>query len=340
MSRKAKILDGQPQGEELALEATLRPRSFEEFVGQKKVTENLRVFVQAARSRGEPLDHVLFCGPPGLGKTTLAHVIANEMGVEITSTSGPAVEKKGDLAGLLTNLKKNDVLFIDELHRLPRVVEENLYPAMEDFHFDYLVGDGPSARSLRLRLPPFTLIGATTRTALLSSPLRDRFGIVCRLEFYPPEELARIVKRSAALLKIKIDDEAAVEIARRSRGTPRISNRLLRRVRDFAEVSGEEKITLERARSALDRLEVDAHGLDAMDRAILKCIIEGFGGGPVGVEAIAASVAEERETIEDVYEPYLLQEGFVQRTPRGRVATEKAYRHLGLEPPRGQRSLL
>jgi Holliday junction DNA helicase RuvB len=340
MSRKAKILDGEPQGEELALEATLRPRSFEEFVGQKKVTDNLRVFVQAARGRGEPLDHVLFCGPPGLGKTTLAHVIANEMGVEITSTSGPAVEKKGDLAGLLTNLKKNDVLFIDELHRLPRVVEENLYPAMEDFHFDYLVGDGPSARSLRLRLPPFTLIGATTRTALLSSPLRDRFGIVCRLEFYPPEELARIVKRSAALLKIKIDEEAAIEIARRSRGTPRISNRLLRRVRDFAEVSGEEKITLERARSALDRLEVDAQGLDAMDRAILKCIIEGFGGGPVGVEAIAASVAEERETIEDVYEPYLLQEGFVQRTPRGRVATEKAYRHLGLEPPRGQRSLL
>ncbi|RME27179.1 MAG: Holliday junction branch migration DNA helicase RuvB [Deltaproteobacteria bacterium] len=325
--------------EDGSLERALRPTTFEEYVGQTETTANLKVFVQAARQRGEALDHVLFCGPPGLGKTTLAQVIANEMGVGFVVSSGPAIERKGDLAGILSNLKERDVLFIDEIHRLPRVVEENLYPSMEDFHFDYVVGDGPSARNLRLRLPQFTLIGATTRTALLSSPLRDRFGVVCRLDFYPPEDLAKILARSASILEVELLPDGAMEIARRSRGTPRIANRLLRRVRDFAQVLGDGRITIDVAKEALAKLGVDELGLDAMDHKILRAIIEHFDGGPVGVEAIAATVAEERETIEDVYEPFLLQVGLLQRTPRGRVATEKAYRHLGFSKYSPQKGL-
>jgi Holliday junction DNA helicase RuvB len=325
--------------EDISAERTLRPQVFSEYVGQTKITDNLKVFVEAAKQREEALDHVLFCGPPGLGKTTLAHVIANELGVGLAGTSGPAVERKGDLAGILTNLKPRDVLFIDEVHRLPHVVEENLYPAMEDFRFDYIVGEGPSARNLKLKLSPFTLVGATTRTALLSSPMRDRFGVVCRLEFYPPEDLGRILERSARILHVQLDREGAVEIARRSRGTPRVANRLLRRVRDFAQVLGDGRVTAEVAREALTRLEVDDLGLDRMDHLILKTIMERFGGGPVGVEAIAASVSEERDTIEEVYEPYLLQEGLINRTARGRTATARAYEHLGLKPPRGQPDL-
>jgi Holliday junction DNA helicase RuvB len=308
--------------DDIPVERALRPRVFSEYVGQAKITDNLKVFVEAAKQREEALDHVLFCGPPGLGKTTLAYVITNELGVNLVSTSGPAIERKGDLAGILTNLKPRDVLFIDEVHRLPRVVEENLYPAMEDFRFDYIVGEGPSARNLKLKLAPFTLVGATTRTALLSSPMRDRFGVVCRLEFYPPEELGQMV-----------------EIARRSRGTPRVANRLLRRVRDFAQVLGDGRVTAEVAREALTRLEVDDLGLDRMDHLILKVIIERFGGGPVGVEAIAASVSEEKDTIEEVYEPYLLQEGLINRTARGRTATSRAFKHLGIDPPKGQPGL-
>ncbi len=326
--------------EELPVETALRPQRFDEYVGQSAVTDNLQIFVQAAKLRGEPLDHVLFCGPPGLGKTTLAYVIANEMGVDIVTASGPAIERKGDLAGILTNLKQNDVFFIDEIHRLPRVVEENMYPAMEDFHFDYIVGEGPSARNLRLKLPHFTLIGATTRTALLSSPMRDRFGVVSRLEFYSPAELETIVRRSAQILQVPLDEEGALEIARRSRGTPRVANRLLRRVRDFAQVLGDGRVNAAVAQEALERMEVDNLGLDRMDHIILATIVEKFAGGPVGVEAIAASVAEERETIEDVYEPYLIQEGFIQRTPRGRLATARAYAHLGIEAPASQSRLL
>jgi Holliday junction DNA helicase RuvB len=321
------------------VERALRPRVFSEYVGQAKITDNLKVFVEAAKQREEALDHVLFCGPPGLGKTTLAHVITNELDVSLVSTSGPAIERKGDLAGILTNLKPRDVLFIDEVHRLPRVVEENLYPAMEDFRFDYIVGEGPSARNLKLKLAPFTLVGATTRTALLSSPMRDRFGVVCRLEFYPPEELGQILERSAHILHVQLDREGAVEIARRSRGTPRVANRLLRRVRDFAQVLGDGRVTAEVAREALTRLEVDDLGLDRMDHLILKVIIERFGGGPVGVEAIAASVSEEKDTIEEVYEPYLLQEGLINRTARGRTATSRAFKHLGIDPPKGQPGL-
>jgi Holliday junction DNA helicase RuvB len=321
------------------VERALRPRVFSEYVGQAKITDNLKVFVEAAKQREEALDHVLFCGPPGLGKTTLAHVITNELDVSLVSTSGPAIERKGDLAGILTNLKPRDVLFIDEVHRLPRVVEENLYPAMEDFRFDYIVGEGPSARNLKLKLAPFTLVGATTRTALLSSPMRNRFGVVCRLEFYPPEELGQILERSAHILHVQLDREGAVEIARRSRGTPRVANRLLRRVRDFAQVLGDGRVTAEVAREALTRLEVDDLGLDRMDHLILKVIIERFGGGPVGVEAIAASVSEEKDTIEEVYEPYLLQEGLINRTARGRTATSRAFKHLGIDPPKGQPGL-
>jgi Holliday junction DNA helicase, RuvB subunit len=332
-SRKDQVrtLSGDATPEDISLERSLRPQCFAEYVGQCKITDNLKVFVEAARKREEALDHVLFCGPPGLGKTTLATVIARELEVDIVTTSGPAIERKGDLAGILTNLKKRDVLFIDEIHRLPSVVEEILYPAMEDFHFDYMVGEGPSARNLRLQLPQFTLVGATTRTALLSSPMRDRFGVICRLEFYPADELAQILRRSARILKVAVAEDAAVEIARRSRGTPRIANRLLRRLRDFAEVLGDGRVTLALARDALARLEVDGLGLDRMDHRILRVIIEKFDGGPVGVDAIAASLSEERETLEDVYEPFLLQEGLLQRTPRGRVATRQAYEHLGLK---------
>jgi holliday junction DNA helicase RuvB len=334
-----RAVDAQATIEDAQAEHSLRPRCFEEYVGQHKVTDNLKVFVEAARQRGEALDHVLFCGPPGLGKTTLAYVIAHELGVEVVTTSGPAVERKGDLAGILTNLKDRDVLFIDEIHRLPSIVEENLYPAMEDFTFDYVVGEGPAARNLQLRLPRFTLVGATTRTALLSSPLRDRFGVTCRLEFYPPEELGQILERSARILGVALEAEAAVEIARRSRGTPRVANRLLRRLRDFAQVLGDGRVGLPLAREALERLEVDALGLDRMDHRILLAIIEKFDGGPVGLETIAACLSEDGETVEDVYEPFLLQEGLLQRTPRGRVATPRAYAHLGLKPSGRQSGL-
>ncbi len=330
----------EPLREEVSLEKSLRPQTFAEYIGQQETIANLKVFVKAARQREEVLDHVLFCGPPGLGKTTLAYVIANEMGVNIVTSSGPAIERKGDLAGILTNLKQNDVLFIDEIHRLPRVVEETLYPSMEDFQFDYVVGEGPAARNLRLKLPHFTLIGATTRTALLSSPMRDRFGVVCRLQFYPPQDLAEIVNRSASILGLELQRDGANEIARRSRGTPRVANRLLRRVRDFAQVLGDGTIDQQAAQAALARLDVDELGLDRMDHMILRTIIESFKGGPVGVEAIAASVAEERETIEDVYEPFLMQEGLLQRTPRGRRATLRAYEHLGIALPAGPQKLL
>jgi Holliday junction DNA helicase RuvB len=318
-----------------AAEFAIRPRTFADFVGQEGLKSKLRVFVAAARGRAEALDHILLCGPPGLGKTTLAHILAHELGVDLKQTSGPAIEKKGDLAGILTNLAERDVLFIDEIHRLSPVVEENLYPAMEDFKFDVLVGEGAHARSIKLPLKRFTLIGATTRTGLLTSPLRDRFGIVERLDHYPVEDLANIVRRSAVILGVSLTDEAADELGRRSRGTPRIANRLLRRVRDFAQVEGDGAITVGVARSALDRLDVDACGLDAMDRKYLLCILEKFGGGPVGVETLCASLSEERDTIEEVYEPYLLQEGFIQRTPRGRVVTQRMLAHFHREvPPR------
>ena len=327
-----RTLDARPTEDDLSVEGSLRPQTFDEYIGQTKVTDNLKVFVQAAKQRDEALDHVLFCGPPGLGKTTLAYVIAHELGVGLVTTSGPALDRKGDLAGILTNLKEKDVLFIDEIHRLPRVVEENLYPAMEDFHFDYVVGEGPAARNLKLRLPRFTLVSATTRTALLSSPMRDRFGVVCRLEYYPPEELQIIVDRSARILGVHLERGGAEEIARRSRGTPRVANRLLRRVRDFAQVLGDGRITLDVARDALARLQVDSLGLDRMDYLILRTIIEKFDGGPVGLETIAASVSEERDTIEEVYEPFLMQEGLLQRTPRGRLVTPRGYQHLGIKP--------
>jgi Holliday junction DNA helicase RuvB len=339
INKAGRAVSAQATPEDVSAERTLRPQVFSEYIGQKKITDNLKVFVEAARQREEALDHVLFSGPPGLGKTTLAHVIAHELDVDLVSTSGPAIERKGDLAGILTNLKPRDVLFIDEVHRLPRVVEENLYPAMEDFHFDYVVGEGPAARNLKLKLSPFTLVGATTRTALLSSPMRDRFGVVCRLEFYPPEELGEILERSARILQMQLDPAGAVEIACRSRGTPRVANRLLRRVRDFAQVLGDGRVTAGVAREALTRLEVDDLGLDRMDHLILRTIIERFGGGPVGVEAIAASVSEERDTIEEVYEPFLLQEGLINRTARGRTATTRAFKHLGIEPPKGQPGL-
>ena len=311
-------------------EVSLRPRYLNEYVGQRKAKENLEVFIEAAKLRGEPLDHVLLSGPPGLGKTTLASIIANEMGVNMRITSGPTIEKAGDLAALLTNLQPNDILFVDEIHRLNRQVEEILYPAMEDYAIDIIIGKGPSANSIRLDLPKFTLIGATTRSGQLTAPLRDRFGVVLRLELYTPEELRRIVVRSAGILEIEIESSGAEEIAKRSRGTPRIANRMLRRVRDFAQVRAGGVITKEVADQALTRLEVDHQGLDALDRRMLRSIIEFYNGGPVGLETLAATINEEAVTLEDVYEPYLLQQGFLTRTPRGRCVTQKAYEHLNI----------
>ncbi|HEY8011486.1 MAG TPA: Holliday junction branch migration DNA helicase RuvB [Rudaea sp.] len=320
--------------EDEVIEASIRPRKLAEYLGQQTVREQLGIYIEAARRRGEALDHVLIFGPPGLGKTTLSHVIANELGVNLRSTSGPVIERAGDLAALLTNLQPRDVLFIDEIHRLSPVVEEILYPAMEDNQIDIMIGEGPAARSIKLDLPPFTLIGATTRAGLLTSPLRDRFGIVQRLEFYTPDELAAIVRRSAKILGIACVDAGAVEIANRARGTPRIANRLLRRVRDFAEVKASGKITREVAIAAMEMLKVDAAGFDALDRRLLGTIIDHFDGGPVGVESLAAALSEERGTIEDVLEPYLIQQGFLMRTARGRMVTSKAYRHLGLRAPK------
>lgn len=322
-----------PLTEDQEVEITLRPRRFEEFIGQERVKDNLRVYIQAAKQRKEALDHVLFYGPPGLGKTTLANIISNELGVNIRSTSGPILERPGDLAAILTNLNEYDILFIDEIHRMPRVVEEVLYPALEDFHLDIIIGQGPSARTLKVTLPPFTLVGATTRTGLLTSPLRDRFGVIVRLQYYKPEDLMQIVKRSSGILGVEIEDDACYEIARRSRGTPRIANRLLRRVRDFAEVKGDGRVTLPITEHALEMMEVDHLGLDDMDRRLLRTIIEKYNGGPVGIETLAASLREDRETIEDVYEPFLLQEGLIERTPRGRLATRGAYEHLKIKIP-------
>lgn len=320
----------QNESEEIA-EISLRPKTLDEYIGQTKVKENMKVYIEAAKKRGEPLDHILLYGPPGLGKTTLASIISTEMNTNIRITSGPAIEKPGDLAALLTNLSPNDVLFIDEIHRLNRSVEEILYPALEDYNLDIIIGKGPSARSIRLDLPKFTLIGATTRAGSLTTPLRDRFGIMHRLELYNPDELNTIVTRSAKILGVEIDNKGSAEIARRSRGTPRIANRLLKRVRDYAAVLGDGRITEEIAKIALEKLEIDELGLDNIDRKILRTIIQSYSGGPVGIETLASTIGEETETIEDVYEPYLLQMGFLSRTPRGRIATPNAYSHLGLE---------
>ena len=315
------------------IENSLRPTSLDDYIGQRKVKEPLTVYIQAAKTRKESLDHVLLYGPPGLGKTTLSHIIANELGSQFKVTSGPAIEHAADLAAILTNLNQNDVLFIDEIHRLNKTVEEILYPAMEDFALDFIVGKGPSARNMRLKIKPFTLIGATTRAGMLTNPLRDRFGVICRLELYSPEELKIIIKRSAKILGVQIDDDAAGEIAKRSRGTPRIANRLLKRIRDYAEVQGEGKITKDIADKTLDIMEIDDIGLDNIDRKIMLSIINKFGGGPVGLETLAATISEDATTIEDVYEPYLLQLGFIARTPRGRVAMPPAYEHLKITPP-------
>ncbi len=320
--------------QEETLERALRPKVLDEYVGQEKARGQLEIFINAARGRGEPLDHVLLFGPPGLGKTTLAHIIAKEMGVNMRQTSGPVLERAGDLAALLTNLEPNDVLFIDEIHRLSPVVEEILYPAMEDYRLDIMIGEGPAARSVRLDLPPFTLVGATTRAGMLTNPLRDRFGIVSRLEFYTSEELSRIVKRSAGLLEVDMQGDGALEIAKRSRGTPRIANRLLRRVRDYAQVKSDGIVTSEIADAALKMLDVDHLGFDVMDRKLLLAVLEKFSGGPVGLDNLAAAIGEERDTIEDVLEPYLIQQGYLMRTPRGRVATQQAYQHFGLPIPK------
>lgn len=319
--------------DDVQFEVSLRPNRFDDFIGQPALKESLHVFIEATRNRGEALDHALFCGPPGLGKTTLAHIIAAELGVPIQVTSGPSLERAGDIAAILTNLEPRQVLFVDEIHRLPRLVEEILYPAMEDFRLDIVVGQGPAAKTLRLDLPPFTLIGATTRAGLLTSPLRDRFGIVGRLEFYTPEDLTTILQRSAKILQVQMDPIAAMEIARRSRGTPRIANRLLRRVRDYAQVRADGTIAHAVALQALQMLAVDTVGFDDMDRKILLTILDNFNGGPVGVDTIATAVSEERGTIEDVYEPFLIQAGYLARTPRGRMVTRKAYSHFSRQPP-------
>jgi Holliday junction DNA helicase RuvB len=336
-----RLISGKPaSAQEERIEQSLRPGTLAEYVGQEKVRTQLGIFVEAARARGEALDHVLLFGPPGLGKTTLAHIISRELGVNLRHTSGPVLERPGDLAALLTNLEPRDVLFIDEIHRLSPVVEEILYPALEDYQIDIMIGEGPAARSIKLDLPPFTLVGATTRAGMLTNPLRDRFGIVARLEFYSAAELAAIVRRSASLLSVKLAEEGAAEIARRSRGTPRIANRLLRRVRDYAQVKADGAVTRPVAEAALAMLEVDALGLDVMDRKLLSAVIDKFAGGPVGLENLAHAIGEDAETIEDVLEPFLIQQGFLQRTPRGRVASPSAYRHLGMRAPAAVRDLL
>lgn len=333
MDESDRIVSGVELPQEKETEVSLRPHTLGEFVGQKKLKENLEVFIKAARQRKEALDHVLLYGPPGLGKTTLAHIIAREMGVRLYPTSGPALERAGDMAAVLTNLDPHDVLFTDEIHRLPRIVEEILYPALEDFNLDIMIGKGPGARSLRIDLPPFTMIGATTRAGLISMPLRDRFGIIMRVDYYPVEDLHQIVMRATLLLKMELSEDGGLEIARRARGTPRIATRLLRRIRDFAEVSGARVVDRELVRKALERLEVDEAGLDKVDRLILETVIYKFQGGPVGLETLAAAAREDSGTVEEVYEPYLLQTGYLQRTPRGRVVTPLAYNHLGIPLP-------
>lgn len=335
MSPDQQLMSGVPDSEDLGVEISLRPRTLSEYVGQTRVVDKLRVFVEAALGRRESLDHVLLFGPPGLGKTTLAHIIAQEMGTSIRTTSGPVLERAGDLAAILTNLQPGEVLFIDEIHRLGPTVEEILYPALEDYSLDLVIGQGPAARTMRIDLPPFTLVGATTRAGLITAPLRARFGIVHRLDFYQPEYLATIIRRSGQLLEIAIDQAGAEEIAGRSRGTPRIANRLLRRVRDYAQVHGNGSIDLASASSALKLLEVDEFGFDEVDRKILATLIDQYQGGPAGIQALAAAVGEDRGTLEDLYEPYLIQEGFLRRTPRGRIATRRAYDHLGIQPPSG-----